>query len=104
MWATRLHPDVSVIRFMESLERHDFATGAGVLPERLAVYDQAKTGQRIIFVYRTGRIQIRLDALTRHEERVEAARCVYDVLRRATFEAAGLHPRRDSAADPSKAS
>ena len=89
MWATRLNPAVPVAELLAGLEREGFGKGAGAIPGRLAVFDQSDTGHRVIFVPRTGRIQIRLDALTRHEERVEAARVVYDILYRVVTEALG---------------
>ncbi len=89
MWATHLNPDVSIAELLAGLEREGFGKGAGAIPGRLAVYDQSDTGHRVIFVPRTGRIQIRLDALTRHEERVECARVVYDILHRVATKALG---------------
>lgn len=96
MWATKLEcatqqPAAAVADFLRALERHGFTAGAGGIPGRLVVYDHDTTGHRIVIVEQSGRIQIRLDALTRHEARPKSARAIYQILELAASEAAGVH-------------
>ena len=88
MWATGLDPSIAIDDFQASLKQHGFIEGRGGIADKLSVYDHGSTGHRVVFVHRSGRIQIRLDALTRHEDRVAAAKEVYDVLLAATQAAA----------------
>lgn len=58
------------------------------VPGLLVIVQQRATGHQIVFVPRTGRLQIRLDGLTPVEERESAAAELYEVLRRACVKAA----------------
>lgn len=88
MWATRLDPSIAIDDFLAALQQHGFIEGIGGVANKLSVYDHGSSGHRVVLVHRSGRIQIRLDALTRHEDRVDAARQIYDVLLAATLDAA----------------
>lgn len=100
MWGTRLDRSVILSEFFAALERHDFTLAPGGIPGRLVVYDHAGSGHRIVFVPHTRRIQIRLDALTQHEDRPGVAQRVYNILHLATAEALQRSAHhRDAAGD-----
>lgn len=88
LWASKLDASVPEDAFAEALERQQFVKAAGTSPiAGLCVFDHGVTGHRLIYIPRTGRIQIRLDPLTSHEDRVRAAEQLYELLRRASEEA-----------------
>jgi hypothetical protein len=85
LWATALDKGVSVEAFARALERLGFVRAAGAAPiAGLSVFDHGDTGHRVIHVARTGRLQIRLDPLTSHEDRFRAAEQIYELLRAAS--------------------
>jgi hypothetical protein len=85
LWATALDKGVSEEAFARALERLGFVRAAGASPiAGLSVFDHGDTGHRVIHVARTGRIQIRLDPLTSHEDRFRAAEQIYELLRAAS--------------------
>jgi hypothetical protein len=84
LWATALDKGVSEEAFARALERLGFVRAAGASPiAGLSVFDH-DTGHRVIHVARTGRIQIRLDPLTSHDDRSRAAEQIYELLRAAS--------------------
>jgi hypothetical protein len=84
LWATSLDKSVSNEEFARALEQVGFVRAAGASPiAGLSVFDHGGTGHRVIHVARTGRIQIRLDPLTSHEDRSRAAEQIYELLRAA---------------------
>lgn len=87
LWGTKLDSTVEEPSFLAALGDHGFSQAPGVIPG-LHVLDH-QSGHRLVYVTRTGRLQLRLDPLTRHEERVAAAHELYQVVRRATFAALG---------------
>ncbi len=88
LWGTTLESGVSGEAFAQALERHGFSPAPGASPiAGLSMFDHVETGHRVIFVARTGRIQIRLDPLTRHEDRVQSAASLYEQLLVASREA-----------------
>lgn len=85
LWATSLDKGVPEGAFARELERLGFARAAGASPiAGLSVFDHGDTGHRVIHVARTGRIQIRLDPLTSHDDRARAAEQIYELLRAAS--------------------
>jgi hypothetical protein len=85
LWATSLDKSVSHEAFARALEQVGFVRAAGASPiAGLSVFDHGDTGHRVIYVARTGRIQIRLDPLTSHEDRARAAEQIYELLRAAS--------------------
>jgi hypothetical protein len=85
LWATSLDKGVSEEAFSRALERLGFVRAAGASPiAGLSVFDHPGTSHRVIHVARTGRIQIRLDPLTSHEDRSRAAEQIYELLRAAS--------------------
>lgn len=88
LWGTRLDASIPELVFANALEQQDFVKAAGASPiAGLYVFDHRVTGHRVIYLPRTGRIQIRLDPLTGHEDRVQAAKQLYELLHRASQEA-----------------
>lgn len=88
LWATALDKSVANEAFARELERVGFVRAAGASPiAGLSVFDHGGTGHRVIHVARTGRIQIRLDPLTSHEDRRGAAKEIYKLLRAACLAA-----------------
>jgi hypothetical protein len=88
LWATALGQGVSEQAFIQALERHGFTRAAGASPiAGLSMFEHGTTGHRVVYVARTGRIQIRLDPLTSHEDRTQAAEQLYELLRAASREA-----------------
>ncbi|HWN68240.1 MAG TPA: hypothetical protein VNM90_11430, partial [Haliangium sp.] len=84
LWATSLDRSVSEGAFARALEQLGFVRAAGASPiAGLSMFDHGATGHRVIHVARTGRIQIRLDPLTSHEDRSRAAEQIYELLRAA---------------------
>jgi hypothetical protein len=85
LWATSLDKGVPEEAFAHALERLGFVRAAGASPiAGLSVFDHGDTGHRVIHVARTGRIQIRLDPLTSHDDRARAAEQIYELLRAAS--------------------
>ena len=85
LWATSLDKSVSEEAFARALEQVGFVRAAGASPiAGLSMFDHGATGHRVIHVARTGRIQIRLDPLTSHEDRSRAAEQIYELLRAAS--------------------
>ena len=85
LWATSLDKSVSSEAFAQALERIGFVRAQGASPiAGLSVFDHGGSGHRVIHVARTGRIQIRLDPLTSHEDRARAAEQIYELLRAAS--------------------
>lgn len=81
LWATSLDKSVSEEAFARALEQVGFVRAPGASPiAGLSVFDHGGTGHRVIHVARTGRIQIRLDPLTSHEDRARAAEQIYELL------------------------
>lgn len=88
LWATSLEKGISEEAFARALERQGFVRAAGASPiAGLSMFEHGNTGHRVIYVARTGRIQIRLDPLTSHEDRTQAAERLYELLRVASREA-----------------
>lgn len=88
LWGTQLDASIPEAAFTFALERQEFVKAAGASPiAGLHIFDHRATGHRLIYIPRTGRIQIRLDPLTRHEDRVQEAEQLYDLLRLAGQEA-----------------
>lgn len=88
LWATSLDQRVSRDDFAQALERHGFRSAIGAASVAgLGVFEHGGSGHRVIHVARTGRVQIRLDPLTSHEDRTRAAEQLYDLLRAASREA-----------------
>lgn len=101
LWATSLEKGISEQDFARALERQGFVRAAGASPiAGLSMFDHGDTGHRVVYVARTGRIQIRLDPLTSHEDRTHAAEQLYQLLRVASREAS---QSSDSAAAASAA-
>jgi hypothetical protein len=85
LWATSLEKGISEQAFARALERQGFVRAAEASPiAGLSVFDHGNTGHRVVYVARTGRIQIRLDPLTSHEDRTHAAEQLYELLRAAS--------------------
>jgi hypothetical protein len=103
LWATALDKSVSDEAFTRALEQQGFARAAGASPiAGLGVFDHGDTGHRVIHVARTGRIQIRLDPLTSHEDRSRAAEEIYELLRaasRVASQSSGSTAMADKAAE-----
>lgn len=103
LWATALDKGVSVEAFTYALEQHGFARAAGASPiAGLGVFDHGDSGHRVIHVARTGRIQIRLDPLTSHDDRARAAEQIYELLRaasRVASESSGNAAKANEAAE-----
>lgn len=88
LWATSLEKGISEEAFARELERQGFVRAVGASPiAGLSVFDHGNSGHRVVFVARTGRIQIRLDPLTSHEDRTHAAEQLYELLRAASHAA-----------------
>lgn len=88
LWATSLEKGISEEAFARALERHGFVRAAGASPiAGLSLFEHGNSGHRVVYVARTGRIQIRLDPLTSHEDRTHAAEQLYELLRAASREA-----------------
>ena len=88
LWATKLDASIPESVFASALEQQEFVKAAGASPiAGLHIFDHRVTGHRVIYIPRTGRIQIRLDPLTGHEDRIEAAKRLYELLHRASQEA-----------------
>ena len=93
LWGTKLDDSIDEASFVEALERQQFVEATGTSPiAGLHIFDHGVTGHRIIYVARTGRIQIRLDPLTSHEDRVRAAEQLYELLCRASVDASAQTP------------
>ncbi len=91
LWATALDKDITVERFATALQRHGFTPAAGASPiAGLHIFDHEVTGHRVIHVARSGRIQIRLDPLTDHDDRPGTAAELYELLVSASHEAADV--------------
>lgn len=90
LWGTHVHASVSVEAFLLALQRHGFVPGPGTTIAGLEVLDHGDSGHRVVYIPRTGRLQIRLDPLTRHDDRIEAANRLYKLVRVAAFEAAEI--------------
>lgn len=100
LWATALDKAVSVEAFARALARQGFVQAAAASPiAGLNVFDHGGTGHRVIHVARTGRIQIRLDPLTSHEDRARAAEQIYELLRVASRAASQLSGGAATAGD-----
>ncbi len=88
LWATRLDDSISTEAFTQALECHQFAAASGgAAVAGMYMYEHSHTRHRVIYIARTGRIQIRLDPLTRHPDRAEAAKAIYDLLYAASEQA-----------------
>jgi hypothetical protein len=102
LWATSLEGNVSAEAFARALERQGFVQAAGASPiAGLSIFDHGNTGHRVIHVARTGRIQIRLDPLTSHDDRSRAAEQLYELLRAASREASQSSGKAATADNPS---
>jgi hypothetical protein len=85
LWATSLEKGISEEAFARAMALQGFVRAAGASPiAGLSVFDHGNTGHRVVYVARTGRIQIRLDPLTSHEDRTHAAEQLYELLRAAS--------------------
>lgn len=87
IWGTALDPAVPMDAFVAVLQSCGFRTGAGTMSE-LVIMDHEASGHRLVYVPRTGRIQLRLDALTRPDERVAAAERMYELISQAARQGA----------------
>ena len=100
LWATSLEKGIPEEAFVRALEQQGFVRAVGASPiAGLSVFDHGNSGHRVVFVARTGRIQIRLDPLTSHEDRTHAAEQLYGLLRAASHAAASQSSDRAAAAD-----
>jgi len=79
LWRTELNPTYGADEFRAALIK------AGLHDETLAscrtliwTFAHPDSEYQLVFVPRTGRIQIRLGAITQHADRVPAAKRVYD--------------------------
>lgn len=82
LWRCDLHREESSSDFLAALRRAGFDDAASSGLTGLEVLEEQRTGHRLVMVTRTGRIQLRLAAETRHERRVAEARRLYAVMRR----------------------
>jgi hypothetical protein len=88
LWGTQLDTSIPETVFFRALEQQAFVKAAGASPiAGLYIFDHRVTGHRVIYIPRTGRIQIRLDPLTGHDDRVQAAEQLYGLLQLASREA-----------------
>lgn len=98
LWATSLAQSVSANAFVEALGRHGFQPATGAPPiGGLRVFEHGETGHRVIYVARTGRIQIRLDPLTSHDDRTRAAEVLYEHILAAGCEVTQLPSQAETA-------
>jgi hypothetical protein len=103
LWATSVDKSVSDEAFARALAQQGFVRVAGASSiAGLNVFDHGDTGNRVVHVARTGRIQIRLDPLTSHEDRARAAEQIYELLRaasRVASQSSGSAAMADKAAE-----
>ena len=78
MWRCDLAEAARTPAFVDAV----VASGFSRVSERMgvSVLEQDGSGHRVIVVLRSGRVQVRLDALTPHETRIEAAQRLYERL------------------------
>lgn len=87
LWATSLSTEFASEPFIEALERRGFrSVQDGPRIGGLAIFEHGETGHRVVYVARTGRMQIRLDPLTSHDDRAAAAEYLYEQLRGASHD------------------
>jgi hypothetical protein len=80
LWRCDLRAPDDAPRLLEAAEALGFARVPGASRMGVAVVESAQTGHRVVVVLRTGRVQVRLDALTPHEARVDQAHAVFEQL------------------------
>lgn len=68
--------------FAQAVTTRGFAAVPEATRLGLAVFEERQTGHRLVVVLRTGRVQVRLDAMTPHETRVDEARRLFACLQR----------------------
>jgi len=86
LWGTHVHEAVPADQFIKALVDMGFFAGAGSIPG-LSVFDHQPSGHRVVYIARTGRVQIRIDPMTGHDDRVGAAHAIYDLIRSAAVAA-----------------
>lgn len=92
LWATSIHQEIPVANFAMAMEQHGFTVAAGASPiAGLHIFDHHGTGHRVIHVARSGRIQIRLDPMTGHDDRPDTAAELYELLVAASHDAATVN-------------
>ncbi len=79
LWRCDVTPSFSACAVERILEAGAKDVGPPGIPA-LRMFEHPDAGHRIVFVERTARVQLRLDALTPHAKREAAARALYDWL------------------------
>ncbi len=80
VWRCDLVDARHAARFVEAATQAAFELVPGATRMGVAVFEEARSGHRVLVVLRTGRVQVRLDALTDPDTRVDEARRVFDRL------------------------
>lgn len=88
LWRCDLLDATQTVAWLALAASAGFSSIPGSSRLGVAVFEDPRSGHRIVAVLRTGRIQLRLDAMTPKSERVQQAQKLFERLRvlRADFE------------------
>lgn len=90
LWRCDLLDAAQTAAWVELATAAEFSSVPGSSRLGVAVFEDPQSGHRIVVVLRTGRVQIRLDAMTPKAKRVSQARVLFERLR-------ALHPQAQRA-------
>lgn len=77
LWRTSLDSSFGAPLFCRAVVEAGLRDVGPARPTLVATFEEVHTGHRLVFVPRTGRIQLRLGALTPHAQRRDAAHRFY---------------------------
>lgn len=80
MWRCDLASAQQSVSFVDAATAGAFEAVPGATRMGIAVFEEPDTRHRVVVVLRTGRVQVRLDALTPAETRVDEARRLFERL------------------------
>ena len=81
LWRCDLLDGSQTAAWVELATAAEFTSVPGSSRLGVAVFEDPQSGHRIVAVLRTGRVQIRLDAMTPKAQRVSQARALFERLR-----------------------
>jgi hypothetical protein len=80
MWRCDLEDPRRTEAFVDTATADVFVAVPDATRMGVAVFEEPNSGHRVVVVLRTGRVQVRLDALTPADARVDEARRVFERL------------------------
>ena len=80
MWRCDLEDPLRTAAFVDTATSQTFVAVPEATRMGVAVFEERDSGHRVVVVLRTGRVQVRLDAMTPADARVEEARRVFERL------------------------